>query len=266
MCYAYRDTDSEELLLDHLMNVAKCCQNRWEFKALSSKISRLLDLDEGDVRYAIVLASLLHDIGKAVESFQEECSRGKCAEFPKHYLISMFLTHFAFRASGISLEIKDVLSFIEDRIYEIEKEKTLELLIVLPIAFHHYHQVRGYTSYSVYRSNTMTDIFRIFIERPRIWSKCTEGLHILNNIASNRWNTVLQKLQEILPDIERYKDSDLYRGSKLFTENFYSVIEKNVKLISVTLSRTIIESIAGLINLCDGRVAYMARARKADRR
>lgn len=259
MCYAYRYRGSEELLLEHLVNVARCCQSRWEFKALSGKISRLLNLAEDDVGQAIVLAALLHDIGKAVQEFQQECIKSGCREFPKHYLISTFLVHLAFEVSGISVSTNDVTKFFEDEIGGMDKSKVLELLVILPIAFHHYHQVRGVTSYRAHREDGAS-----FVDNLSIWIECCKDLSELEGVVhGDPWSTVVRVLQSILPSIEQHKQGNPYRSSGMFIRNFYETVKKNLVLTSITLSRTMVESIAGLINLCDGRVAYEARRGRA---
>ncbi|MEL9941023.1 MAG: CRISPR-associated endonuclease Cas3'' [Ignisphaera sp.] len=276
MCYAYRDEGSEEPLPNHLADVASCCRERWEFAALASKISRVLNISRNDVQCAITLAALLHDIGKAAEIYQKDCASSKCTQFSGHYLISMFLVDLAFRASGIPLSSSDVISFIEDRVSDMEsgdgattEKKVLALLVLLPIAFHHYHQVRGFTSYNVYRDGDATNVGR-FIESPKIWSPCIEKLDVVGQRLDSElavcrqgtvvdWLDVLGKLRQILSNIDLYRESDLYRGSRILVENLGVAIEKNLKNVSVTLSRTVIESVVGLINLCDGYVAYRAR-------
>lgn len=278
MCYAYRDEKSEEPLPNHLADVARYCRERWEFIALANKISKVLNLPRNDVQCAITLAALLHDIGKAAEIYQKDCASNKCTQFRGHHLISMFLADLAFRASGIPLSDSDVASFIiEDRVSDIEggdgttaEKKILALLVLLPIVFHHYHQVGGFTSYNVYKNGDATNAGR-FIESPKIWSPCIEKLDAMvqqldSELAVCRqstvvdWFDVLRKLRQILSNIELYRESNLYRGSRILVENLGNTIEKNLKSLSITLSRTVIESVVGLINLCDGYVAYRARA------
>lgn len=257
MCYAYKDNSSEELLVDHLVNVLDFCQSRWEFKALSRKISRVLGLSEDDVENAIATASVLHDIGKAAQVFQDECAKGVCTEFPGHYMISTFLTHLALRASGVSIGVDDVVNFLEDNVEKLGKDKVVGILIVLPIAFHHYHQVRGFASYTVDR-----DRVRSFIEEPKIYPRCVEDMATISKkTTSKRIPRLINDIQNILGDLGKYRNSDLYRGSKLFIEKFHDVIEKNVRLTAITASRVIVESIVGLINLCDGYVALRSRSR-----
>ena len=87
VCYAYRDVSSglEEDFVEHLLGVASCCaEERWETRALASKLSRVLGLGLDMARDAILLAGLLHDVGKAAQVYQEPCQRGGCTEFHGH--------------------------------------------------------------------------------------------------------------------------------------------------------------------------------------
>jgi len=264
VCYAYRDDAFEELLLSHLIGVGSCCKERWELGALSSKISRALKLSLDGVRSAILLSSLLHDLGKAAQMFQERCSQGRCTEFYGHYLISAFLMHLALNTAGVLVEGRDVSNFIEDRLDDIDRDKIIGILTILPIAFHHYHQVEGFRSYS------LRDSLRNFVEKPKIWGRCMDDLDLLTkSISTYMLSSTLSKavanLPSTLSNLERPRDSgfyELYRGSRLFIENFYhNIVERGVRLMAVTLSGVIIESITGLVNLCDGYVAYRARSR-----
>ncbi|MEM1560422.1 MAG: CRISPR-associated endonuclease Cas3'' [Ignisphaera sp.] len=254
MCYAYRDRGSEEFLLNHLVDVEKCCEERWELNALSHKISRVLRISIDDVRNAILLSSLLHDLGKVVQKFQEECDQGVCKEFPGHYMISAFLVHLGLSAMGIVVEREDVHNFMEDRFDEIDRNRVAGILILFPIAFHHYHQVKGFRSYS------LSEYLKEFVEKPRIWGRCIEYLKSIHEyIDDSNLLNVATKLLDIVLDLDKLRNNNVYR-SKLFIENFYNnVVDKGVKLQSITLSSVVIESITGLINLCDGYVAHRAR-------
>ncbi|MEM4868745.1 MAG: CRISPR-associated endonuclease Cas3'' [Ignisphaera sp.] len=255
MCYAYRDSESEEFLLNHLVGVEKCCEERWELNALSRKISRVLGIPIDDVKNAILLSSLLHDLGKVAQKFQEECDQGICREFPGHYMISAFLVHLGLSAMEIVVKREDVSNFMEDRFDKIDKNKVTGILILFPIAFHHYHQVRGYRSYS------FSEYLKEFVEKPRIWDRCIECLKSIHEyIDNNNILNIAKKLLDFLLNLDKLRNSDVYRNSKLFIENFYNnVVDKGVKLQSITLSSVVIESITGLINLCDGYVAHRAR-------
>jgi|GEM_PF-5592902 len=257
MCYAYRDRGSEELLLNHLVNVEKCCKERWELNALSRKISRVLEIPIDDVKNAILLSSLLHDLGKVAQKFQEECDQGICKEFPGHYMISAFLVHLGLNAMGIVVEKEDVSNFMEDRFDKIDRNRDIVqgILILFPIAFHHYHQVKGLRSYS------FSEYLKEFVEKPRIWGRCVEYLKSIHEyIDDKNLLNVATKLLDTLLDIDKLRNNDNMYRSKLFIENFYNnVVDKSVKLQSITLSSVVIESITGLINLCDGYVAHRAR-------
>lgn len=257
MCYAYRDREKEEDLVEHLISTANCCFSRWELNALASKISRALKIDLDRARDSIVLASMLHDIGKAAEVYQEKCLTGECTSFQGHYLISAFIVHLAFNLSSIELWLDEVKKFLGDNINELDKNKVLSILVILPIALHHYHQIRGFGSLKA-ESNTVSE----FLENPTINKTCLEKIRNLlsyNNMGQEE-RKLVGKIYSVLADVDRYIDEDVYRSSKMFIQNFYSdIIVEGLKNYSITLGKTVIEAIYGLINLCDGYVASIKR-------
>ncbi len=259
MCYAYRDSASEEPLLEHLEKVAEFCRNRWEFSALAKKISKMLNLDENSVRNVLTLALLLHDIGKAAYIYQERCSSG-CKDFRGHHLLSVFLIHLTYNSMGIRITFEDLGKFLEDRFDKLEKDKIIAMLVLLPIIFHHYHQVGGFKSYYISEYRNVEK----FIDNPMMWRECLDDLMYLSKI-DKQLTPFIEELYGILLNINGYRDSDLYRASKLFIENFgKEVVEEDVKklttpLPTISLAKFIIEAILGLVNLCDGSIAYEAR-------
>lgn len=147
MCYAYKDRDVEEVLLEHLVETGRCCLGRWEMRAISNKISRTINIDADSIRIAIELSALLHDIRKSASIYQERGSRGLCTEFPGHYMLSTFLVHLTYSIGGIDIRRLDVANFLRDRFSELSRDKIIAIIVLLPIALHHYHQVEGLRSY-----------------------------------------------------------------------------------------------------------------------
>lgn len=295
MCYAYRDENYKEYLVDHLINVVKCCENRWEFNAIAKKISKTLNIPEENVKNTIILAALLHDIGKTAQIFQEQCDENqnnktintvqlgverKCTTFPGHYLISLFLVKLTYETLGSQLTIKDAVDFLSNSdMMKIEKNKAkiIELLVILPIVFHHYHQVEDFISYAAKYYYDIKDLVKSsilqFIENPKIHRKCIEQINKLSEELRKSSNhqilMVINTLHKVLSEIESYEHSEmhsnLYRRSEIFVKNLFNeVIKKDVKSLSISLPKIAIESIIGLINLCDGYVAHKSRSGKGE--
>jgi len=260
MCYAYKDSEKEEDLIEHLITTANICSERWELKALALKTSKLLNIDVKKVEEAVILASMLHDIGKAAEIYQSACSANKCVEFPGHYLISTFITHLTFNINNVNIGEEDIKKFLADDINSLGEDKIYAMLVVLPVALHHYHQVRGFRSYSTSESMTVLQ----FLENPKM---CVECLKEVKNMLSyervgQSGRKLLEHLDAVLRNIEYYADKDVYRSSKIFIQNFYNVMEEDLKRFAeypITLGKILIESVYGLINLCDGFAASIKR-------
>ncbi|MDK6029407.1 CRISPR-associated endonuclease Cas3'' [Ignisphaera sp. 4213-co] len=259
MCFAYRDGERSEALIEHMKETANYCLHRWELDALSAKISKLLGIGQNHVKEAIIVAALTHDIGKAAEIYQIDCIKNTCKLFEGHYMVSAFLLHLAFNAKGIYLNSRDAVKFLLYNPTELASDKVLALLIVLPVITHHYHQVRGYLSYESSKHNAVSK----FLDKPTIHRPCLDCFsEMLGYAEINVFKDFMHMLYNVLVSIDRLKGSDKYNTSKIFVENFFkSVIEESLKINSVTLGKVIVESISGLINLCDGFAASRSRKR-----
>jgi CRISPR-associated endonuclease Cas3-HD len=260
MCYAYRDTAKsiEEKLVNHIMDTARICLKRWELEALARKISRLLKVGEPQlIKESITLSALLHDIGKAAKVYQDECSKGSCKHFEGHYLISAFITHYTLSLRISRIDVNDVASFLEDKFDVLEENKALSIMIVLPIAFHHYHQVKGFMSYNVLKHR----IVESFLDEPIVDAECVDDLKRSDMIViSEKFRDVIASLPTVLAEMQKHRDSDNYRRSKMFIEDLYrGIVLRDIRVQQITLGKNIVEAIAGLINLCDGWAASQTR-------
>jgi len=260
LCYAYRDVGSrrEEDLAEHLMEVASCCASRWELSALASKMSKALGIGFNTTRDALILAGLLHDIGKAAYVYQKLCSSDKCTDFQGHYLISAFITHLALNLSGTTVDTRDVVEFLSDNYAKLSEDKIFAILMILPIAFHHYHQVRGVRSYDTILRHSVED----FLENPLIHSPCLESFKRVTGyrgVSSARGKDLIRSLYTLLTDIKSRVEQDSYRCSKLFIQMLEELVRKGLRELSITLGKTIIEAVTGVVNLCDGSVASKKR-------
>lgn len=263
MCYAYRESAKgvEEKLSEHLTATASYCLKRWELDALARKVSRLLRLDTATAKDSIVFVALAHDIGKAASIYQEKCSKGLCTSFKGHYLVSAFLLSLALNLSGLEVSKESIKRFLEDQFDELSKEEIIGVMILLPVILHHYHQVRGYKSYSIEGHEEALE----FLEEPRIYPECVESLRSSLNTFSfgERIRGLVNVLMNTLENVGKYFESDSYKANEMIVMGFYKdVIERDIKALNrVTLGKCIVEAITGLINLCDGWAASQARRR-----
>jgi len=259
MCYAYRDSKREEKLFEHLITTADICSERWELKALALKTSKLLGIDPKKVEEAVVLASMLHDLGKAAEVYQRECFAGRCVEFKGHYMVSAFIAHLVFSANNVVIGREDVERFLADDVGSLSEDKLYAMLVVLPVAFHHYHQVLGFRSYCT------GEAMEKFLENPRMHASCLEEAKSMLGYErlDQGGRKLLEQVYSILANIERFADRDVYRGSKIFVQNFcYYIVQEDLKKFAenpITLGKMLIEAAYGLINMCDSRAASMRR-------
>lgn len=258
-CYAYRDVSSglEEDLVEHILGVASCCTERWETRALASKLSRVLGLGLDMTRDAILLAGLLHDVGKAAQVYQKPCQRSGCTEFHGHYLVSAFIAHLALSLSSVAIRVRDAEEFLSSSSARLGEDKAFAVLVVLPIAFHHYHQVRGTGSYSAAHRSTVNN----FLDNPLIYGKCVESFEKITSHQGigPRGREVLEKVRVVLTDIGSYVESDSYRDSKLFILRLGDLVRSGLRDTSVTLGKAVVEAVTGVVNFCDGIVAARKR-------
>ena len=254
-CYAYRDSQSEELLDFHSIEVAGCAGRRWETEAISGKISTVLGIDRRLVRDSIVLASALHDIGKSLMKYQTECVRGICKSFWQHYVDSVVLTAIILLEAGLPLSssferIKKILGGDKQAV----KDYWFDMMILLPIALHHYHQIEGYKSLKVSEVKNLNIYSGCYPCLDRISEYLTS---ILTVEEFSRVPTVLRNVGELIN-----KDSDSISIARSYASNLYSSITHRSSLTGLSITKVVIESVAGIINLCDGYVASRARAKK----
>lgn len=247
-CFAYRDSQGVcELLFNHLVSTYFLASTRWETGALSLKISRVLGLEREEVRESILLAALLHDIGKAATKFQEECQKGSCESFPQHYLTSAFYVHYILEKSLkfnlTSEKIKKLLKGEEVGC----REELIGLIVLYPVAFHHYHQVWGYSSYSAKKGFVMP-----------IHEACRCCFKQLGEFVQHNFTMLkdvghhLKSLPDELSALKRTSSSEI------FVRNIENVIIEVVRPRSILSSA--IEAVTGIVNLCDGYVARLHRA------
>ncbi|MCI4409013.1 MAG: HD domain-containing protein [Thermofilum sp.] len=248
MCYAYRKPPIEETLHKHSLEVAQCIKNSWEFIGLKRKIWRLYGIDEETAGDLVLIAGLLHDLGKAEKETQEKCMT-ECTDFPHHYVTSAMI---ALRIGYNTIDLDLSPDNIEDTLNQLLAGKNTQLearhiflaLVVLPVLLHHYSQITS--EYSVLKPirptisigdeclkqiNTLTNDAKQFIKTP---------------LASKILDTTAKTLNKnpidlgVLPNLR----NNLLRIGTYKTENI------------------LIEATTGILNKCDGQTASKNRKNK----
>ncbi|MCC6059568.1 MAG: CRISPR-associated endonuclease Cas3'' [Thermofilum sp.] len=249
-CYAWRRGGEEERLCAHLFETYKVAAQTWELEALSRKVSKLMGLDAESCREAVLIAALLHDVGKAAVTYQEECARGACESFPGHYLVSTLYTYIAIK-EGLGVKAPNNPESLAKILSEREKvsnDVISALLILLPIALHHYHQILSYKSlrYSC-------DVPRAR-ELHKVHSSCIPCLEELAGFIEKNFSRFggLKKIRE-LPQL--ISDERILIPAHIFVQNLGEAVERSKPSVIIFT----IEAAAGIVNLSDGTVAARAR-------
>ncbi|MEM4811188.1 MAG: hypothetical protein QXS92_04675, partial [Thermofilum sp.] len=189
--------------------------------------------------------------GKAGKRLQDDCQKDVCEGFPQHYLISAFYTYAIFKkAFNLEFNTNKIIALLnEDRGDRVE---LIGLLIVLPVAFHHYHQVESYRSYEV--GNRRWEDYLVH-------TACEDCLKSLGEFVKEKF-IVLRKVGYNLENLPNMliSDRETVQISWIFMSNINEIITHIVRPRSfLTMA---IEAITGVINLCDGTVARIHRRRE----
>ncbi|MEM1690677.1 MAG: CRISPR-associated endonuclease Cas3'' [Thermofilaceae archaeon] len=246
-CYAYRDSSgASELLYDHLVATYMLASSRWETSAISRKVSSVLNLEENEVRESILLAALLHDIGKAEKRLQDECQKGACKRFPQHYLISAFYTYTVLsEALNLKLSTSRIAAILdEDRG---DRAELIILLVVFPVAFHHYHQVASYESY---RKLGERDLL--------VHAACKDCLmKPLGEFVKEKFE-VLRGVGDQLENLPNLLASNRRNAQAwILVSNIGEIIQRVARPRSFLAMA--IETATGVVNLCDSAAARVHR-------
>ncbi len=250
-CYAWRgDGGRAELLYDHLTGAYRVAKDRWETEALARKLSRMTGLDEEVCREAILAAILFHDLGKAAEEYQRQCRTSACESFYQHYLVSALYLH-AVLAKGLLTpkeanrgQLVSNVPFADN----LDAGGTLARLILLPVTFHHYHQIAGLRSLEYKERQGHFEI-----------EECAECLRELAGFVRREFKRLRGlEVVEDLPGLLR--DRGVRTAAIMFVQNLSEEIREAQKRPPEPFHLlAAIEAITGLVNLCDGIVASRAR-------
>lgn len=256
MCYAYRkcsDVKVEEHFYTHSLEVAECIENSWELEGVKRKVKKIYGVDEKLVGDFVVLAGLLHDIGKIDEGYQKKCINN-CTEFPNHYTLSAMLAlRLGYEVNELGLSpdnIESILNrLLQDQI-PIGHESIGYLylaLVVFPILLHHYAQIRS--EYSILNAKSLKPTLK----------PSSECIYTLTKIISDAKRLVSEKTSiEILNILTRNLGEEIQLSviplSRLLHMGATSMISKHITML--------IECAVGIVNMCDGRIASKNRSLK----
>lgn len=260
-CYAWRGREGEENLYEHLVETYKVASQMWELEALARKLSSLKSLGKEKVKEAVLAAALLHDVGKAASEYQNACARGECERFPGHYLVSTLYTYIVLK-EGLGVyapcNTKELIAVLSGG-KEAEEGVVVSLLILLPIALHHIHQVYAYQSLQYSRDEENARRYH------QVHSSCAQCLEDLASFISERFEHLggLGKVRE-LPQLIAGTDSAA-RESFIRALNLVRNLENAVKGIEPSSLSLAIEAATGIVNLSDGYVAAKARSKRSQR-
>jgi len=242
-CYAFKDNKLYEYIVDHSIGVAECIRNRWECKAISRKLSKIVGTSEKLIEDLLIFAGAFHDIGKLDKIFQMECESDGCTNFPGHYITSALILTGAYNMSlQNSVDKKYLENLIMGRIKERSNFKYLYfLLVVYPVILHHYAQVYSISSYGK------------FVQDFELYKKCTNDLSlivkwIINNIVDERLKIIARNI--MAPNVFEY------------IVHVHDIVLRLGYLKTLSFEKIVIEAATGLLNLCDGIVAKKARRRQ----
>jgi len=249
-CYAWRKGGKAEELCGHLVGTYEVAKRTWELEALSRKVSKLTGLDAEECREAILAAALLHDVGKAAVEYQVECAKGCCESFPGHYLVSTLYAYATVKEGlGVAApcsfdELAKVLSGKE----KVEGDAVSALLILLPVALHHYHQIRSYQSLRYQGGEERARA------RHTVHAACHPCLKELAGFIERSFSRLngLKKVGE-LPQLLSRRETLIQ--ALIFVQNLGDAVLRS-EASSLSLA---IEAAAGIVNLSDGEVAAKAR-------
>ena len=117
-----------EPLEKHLSDVAECLTQNKITSLIARKLSRVFSVKEEEAFDIIVLAGLVHDVGKAHQSYR---GTGNNGFFPRHeYYSTVFLERLIVKAfPSVAARISTICNLKEDSIFTV---------LLASTAFHHY--------------------------------------------------------------------------------------------------------------------------------
>jgi CRISPR/Cas system-associated endonuclease Cas3-HD len=235
-CWAYYPGPDEvgrapEELLRHSIGVVEYMFNDlWRITApVIRKASAMLGVSEGLVGDAVLLAGLLHDLGKACACYQEKPWEG----FSGHWLLS----------AGIVYNIITNPKYSVDTGMGEDEPITLVSLFVLPILLHHYAQ-----------TDLLSSVWSTNVGRVQVHNDCVGALENMVDYGLGRAKSTIGRgiLDALLSDL----------GDNALTTQPMPGWVRNLLTSNLFDPRRLVTMvIAGLLNEADGTVAGRNRNR-----
>jgi CRISPR/Cas system-associated endonuclease Cas3-HD len=252
-CYAFRKSEERggaryETMEEHVKGMLKYLGEIWEYKAFLSKYEKVLGVERDIIDSLIRLAIVLHDFGKATRDSQERCYIGDCEQFPYHYAISARLAMQLVE----QLKVPTVRELSKLPSYKPSFGALYVSIVVLPILLHHYAWV---TEESLVQAVKKTKkINEVEVSEPcrAFYVRELERLKQLGK-ASRELAKVVEHALEVLTRGNRVKLASLPFNR---VDELVGVYGKISPLI------TLVEASTGIINICDGRVAWRNRVER----
>lgn len=243
-CYAYKsEKGCVETFRDHVVGLINCVDERWEFRGLVKKLSKLYGFSEEIFRDLVTLSLMLHDIGKITRTFQEECRRAYCVTFTNHYVLSSKFAVTLGKKAGLLNQRLD--NWFTEFLSGFKEPKSISdfylVLVVLPVLLHHYAGISEKSLLKALEETRNADF-----EVDPVCGNCVNSLISDISIRSDELKGVKEALIELI------KESKIELSTIPLDENHLSNYMPSP-------TKAIIEASTGLLNLCDGRVAYEHR-------
>lgn len=247
-CYAFRGDKCFESMDKHVEGIVRCLRSRWEFSAIKKKLRHIFGVDELLIEDLLITIAILHDIGKTLNGFQKLCRVERCERFPQHYIISArFATTIGVEVGILPQDPEERKKLFNDiinkELQKINEEVLYTVTVVIPILFHHYAQVEEEAFFKDVNVQAFT-----------IDSICSKMyLDLIKSIDSYPQTEVGRKIiNAIANTINKHSTIDLL---------LISLEKDSVLSYTPTFMRGLAEAFVGLLNICDGRVAYINRER-----
>ncbi len=245
-CYAYKDENVTHLFKDHLLGALEILRTRLqdELITFSKVVSARLDIDANEARELVEFAVLTHDLGKIQYEFQEECQKSACKGFPYHYVISARILYKALS------QVTEKEIYKNDFVEELLRNPSLNdfthkfiLLVIIPVLLHHYAQLEAEGS-----------IYNIYNSKLRVWRSCINDVELIIN--SVNWGTgYIESIgRSLIEVLKKYENEGIIMRTPFEDRGIISS-----KISTTPLTRFLIDSVIGLVNMADGIDAVRVR-------
>lgn len=252
-CYAFRDAIREETLEQHILGIIGCLKSSWEAEGLKQKLSRVHNVCESITNDMLIIAGIMHDVGKARRELQDECNR-ECTKFRHHYVTSAQLAlRLGYEVPELDLNPDNIESRLR-RLLSHEEIKRLDfgdvylLIVLFPVLLHHYSQIVSESSILSGLESPERDNRSLIIHKDCV----IELASVINKAVKLLESEVGLRILSILRHVVSEESVELGLISGQTLRDVSSSYE-------YTPGRLIVEAATGVLNLCDGLVASINR-------